>query len=116
MWIGTTGGCRIFQILHNGMFYLVGENVHLEKGPHHAFKINFPFGAVGLGFSLVFVPGEQVCKFVYGSYQESIGIEVVIDGNAVALPGIGRAVISIFRISAAGNLELTLKMVNPPGN
>ena len=61
------------------------ENILFKKRLHHFFEVVFPLGAVRFGFVLVFVPGMQVCKLVYGGYQKRVGIQIKINGDAMPL-------------------------------
>ena len=65
------------------------KNILFKKWLHHFFKVVFPLGAVRFGFMLMLVPGMQVRKLMHGGYQESIGIQIVINGDAVPLPSCG---------------------------
>jgi hypothetical protein len=52
---------------------------------------------------------------MHGGYQESINIQVVINGDAVAFSGMRRTIIAKFAVPVAGNFKLTLKVVDPAG-
>ena len=45
-------------------------------------------------FVLMLIPGKQVREFVHGGDQKSVGVKIVIDGDAVPLATKGMAVIA----------------------
>ena len=67
------------------------------------------------GFVLMFVPGMQVRKLVHGSYQEGIGIQIIIYGDAVAFSGMWRTVVAKFAVPVPGNLKFSFKVIYPTG-
>ena len=92
------------------------ENIFLKKGLHHFFEVVLPLRAVRFGFVLMLIPGMQVCKLMYSSYQESVNIQIIIDRDAVAFAIMWRTVITELAVPVAGNFKLTLKVIYPATN
>lgn len=69
-----------------------------------------------LGLEFMLVPGMQVCKLVNGGYQERIGIQIEIYGDAVAFTVERRAVIAKFAVTVTRDLKLALKIIYPPAD
>jgi len=67
------------------MFNICRENIFFKKRLHHFFEVVFPLGTMRFGFVLVLVPGMQVGKLVYGSYQKRVGVQIKINGDAMPL-------------------------------
>ena len=101
------------QVAHNGMLNIGRKNIFLKKWLHHLLKIVFPLGAVWFYLVFVFVPGMQVRKLVYSSYQESVRVKIVVDRNAVTFPVVGWTIVAEFAIAVPGYLKLALKVIYP---
>jgi len=83
------------------MFNISWKNLFFKKRLHHFLKITFPFCAMGFGFMFMLVPGIQVRKFMYGSYQESILVQVVINRYTVAFTIMRGPVITKLAVAVA---------------
>jgi len=68
------------------------------------------------GFMLMLVPGMQVCKFVYGSYQERVLIKVVVYRNTMPFAAMRGPVVAKLAVAVARDFKFTLKVVDPPAN
>jgi len=98
------------------MLYIGRKNVLLEKGLHHFFEIIFPFGAMRLCLMRMLVPGMQVRKLVHGCHQEGVRVKIVIDGDAMALAIVRRAVVAKFTVAVSRDFKLAFKVVDPPAD
>jgi hypothetical protein len=92
------------------------KNILRKKRLHHLFKIGLPFGAMWLCFVFMLVPGMQVRKLVYGSYQECIRVQIKVNGDAVPLAIVRRAVIAKLGAAVARNFKFAFKVIYPAAN
>jgi hypothetical protein len=68
------------------------------------------------GLLFMFVPGVQVRKLMYGCYQESVGVKIIIDRDTVPFAAVWCTVIAKFAAAIARNFELTFKVIDPAAN
>ena len=98
------------------MLYIRGEYFLFKKRLHHLLKIVLPLGAVWLGFMLVLVPGMQVRKLVYSSYQKSVWVKIEIYRYAVPFAGMRGTIIAKLAAAVTRNFKLTFKVIYPAAN
>jgi len=98
------------------MFNVIRKNVLFEKWLHHLFEVGFPLRSVGFSLVLMLIPGVQVCKLMNSSYQKSILIQIVVDGDTMPFPVVRGPVIAKFTVSVARNFKFTFKVVYPPAD
>ena len=67
-------------------------------------------------FMLMLVPGMQMGKFMHGSNQESVGVQIVIYGYAVPLAIKRGTIIPKFTVAVTRYFKLAFKIINLPAN
>lgn len=114
--IRAARGCRIFHMLDQRNFDVIGEYAGFKERFHQPLEIGFPFLAVGLRPVLVGIPCCEVRKLVHGRYQERVGVEVVVYGDTVPLSVVRGTVVAEFRCTALADAEKAPAVVDPTGD
>jgi len=53
---------------------------------------------------------------VHGCHQEGVRVKIVIDGDAMALAIVRRAVVAKFTVPVSRDFKLAFKVVDPPAD